>query len=168
MLLRKGGIHDAGGVFELEHSQFWLLPTWLHQNANLVKPEHRDLLRPPRDPKTIELKWWARVERVWALSQADQSTLEAARHIWSRDYVDIRFGYKPEHPLLCVALRVYESAPPHLLPSDPKYFGCRSWIELEEELPIERPVAALEEAAFSGNLNELKMSFAATESGAMR
>jgi len=27
ILLRKGGIGEAGGAFQVEHTRFWLLPT---------------------------------------------------------------------------------------------------------------------------------------------
>src|SRR6476469_947176 len=32
LLLRKGGIYEAAGEFELENPQFLLFPTYLHQN----------------------------------------------------------------------------------------------------------------------------------------
>src|SRR4029078_10883002 len=39
VLLRKGGIYEAAGEFELENPQFLLFPTYLHQNLNMLKPE---------------------------------------------------------------------------------------------------------------------------------
>ena len=57
------------------------------------------------------------------------------RHIWSGAYLDQRFSYKPDHPLLCVALRVYRRAEPWRVPVRAAFFGCRSWIELPE-LPV--------------------------------
>src|SRR5688500_294159 len=41
ILLRKGGIYESAGEFQLEHRQFLLFPTYLHQNANMLKPEER-------------------------------------------------------------------------------------------------------------------------------
>src|SRR5215217_7835366 len=38
VLLRKGGILEAIGGFELENPQFLLFPTYLHQNLNMLKP----------------------------------------------------------------------------------------------------------------------------------
>src|SRR5258708_20024339 len=37
ILLRKGGIHESAGEFELEHPQFVLFPTYLHQNLKMLK-----------------------------------------------------------------------------------------------------------------------------------
>ena len=38
ILLRKGGIYESAGEFEIEHRQFLLFPTYLHQNAEMLKP----------------------------------------------------------------------------------------------------------------------------------
>jgi hypothetical protein len=32
ILLRKGGIYESAGEFEVEHRRFLLFPTYLHQN----------------------------------------------------------------------------------------------------------------------------------------
>jgi hypothetical protein len=53
VILRKGGIVEPGGQFQLAHREFLLMPTFLHQSAESLVPEARDLLvdidadRPP-------------------------------------------------------------------------------------------------------------------------
>src|SRR5580692_10141938 len=37
ILLRKGGIYEAAGEFELENREFFLFPTYLHQNTAMLK-----------------------------------------------------------------------------------------------------------------------------------
>ena len=39
LLLRKGGIYEAAGEFELQNRAFLLFPTYLHQNRKMLKPE---------------------------------------------------------------------------------------------------------------------------------
>src|SRR5437660_249987 len=39
LLLRKGGIYESAGEFELENPQFLLFPTYLHQNLAMLRPE---------------------------------------------------------------------------------------------------------------------------------
>src|SRR4026207_2223470 len=39
VLRRKGGIYESGGEFELDHPEFLLFPTYLHQNLKMLKPE---------------------------------------------------------------------------------------------------------------------------------
>jgi len=42
LLLRKGGIYEAAGEFELEHRRFLLFPTYLHQKIEMLKTGERD------------------------------------------------------------------------------------------------------------------------------
>src|SRR5271168_558864 len=56
ILLRKGGIYESAGEFEIEHRQFVLFPTYLHQNAEMVKEREREKLREVKaEPETIEI-----------------------------------------------------------------------------------------------------------------
>ena len=141
VLLRKGGLLDEDGSFALEHGEFWLLPTWLHQERGLVKPEHQDLWQQtPREAdenaKVAYLRHFARVERVWQLHEDAQLALEKVPHIWSAHYLDLRFGYQPDKPLLCAALRLYQAQAPVRYELQSGDLGCRSWVEMS------RPIAA--------------------------
>lgn len=157
LLLRKGGLHDAGGVFELEHRQFWLFPTQLHQASALVKPQHRDLLEMTShiNKQHIKIQCFAQVERVWKLDEAAQSTLEHAPHIWSDDYLALRFGYQPGHSLAAIALRVWQLPQAQIVTPDTKYFGCRSWVELNQSLSLEGATPVLSDAEFASHLEPL-------------
>src|SRR5262245_66379313 len=44
VLLRKGGIVEPGGAFRVEHREFLLFPTYLHQSADNLVPAARHLL----------------------------------------------------------------------------------------------------------------------------
>jgi hypothetical protein len=164
LLLRKGGLLDAdGGVFTLEHSRFWLQRTYLHQDQNLVKSEHRDLFEVAENERQAEdsrafitLLHFCEVVRVWNLGEEDEEALLAAPHIWSRAYLDVRFGYKPEHPLLCAALRVSNVPQPHRVPMQPAFAGCRSWLELEQPLSTNGAQPALDDAAFARQMEQLE------------
>ena len=45
LILRKGGIAEAGGQFAPEHNRFWLYPTFVHQQQGGIKPEAAELRR---------------------------------------------------------------------------------------------------------------------------
>ena len=135
VLLRKGGLLDEDGHFALEHSQFWLLPTWLHQERGLVKSAHQDLwAQTPREPdetaKIAYLRHFARVQRVWKLDENAESALLEVPHIWSAHYLDLRFGYQSDKTLLCAALRVYIADEPIRYALRAQDLGCRSWVDL--------------------------------------
>lgn len=188
ILLRKGGLLDPAtekaesGAFTLEYSNFWLQDTFLHQDQNLVKPENRDLfekieaklLKAERETENsafgnlaesrnearrfLRLQTFARVERVWDFGPDDEEKLLRAPHIWSRAYFDIRFSYKPQSPLLCAALRVYRCETPHLVPLRAEFAGCRSWLELGEDLPLKNPRAALNDDEFAAQIAHFEYS----------
>ena len=153
VLLRKGGLLDEDGHFALEHSQFWLLPTWLHQERGLVKAQHQDLWKQtPRaadeNAKIAYLRQFARVEKVWQLDENAESALLQVPHIWSAHYLDLRFAYQPDKTLLCAALRVYIASEPIRYPLRDGDLGCRSWVDLVQPIGARvRPAIGDEEFA---------------------
>ncbi len=166
VLLRKGGLLDEDGHFALEHSNFWLLPTWLHQERALVKEADRDLWDlTPRETdetaKTAYLRHFARVERVWKLDESAEEALKAVPHIWSVHYLDLRFGYQPDKTLLCAALRVYVADEPIRYELRAGDLGCRSWVELSEPIGA-RVRPAIGDDEFARQLNEVARVLEAT------
>lgn len=167
LLLRKGGIADDYGVFALEQQRFWLQPTYEHQSEDRVKPAHRDLFgsvdaarQDGENLDFIALELFAQVERVWSLTPGDERNLEkllAASHIYEESYLRLRLDYKPAHPLLCVALRVFAMDEPHIVPMRPEFLGCRSWIELPQALPVPA-VAVLDDEAFARQTQALEQA----------
>lgn len=166
ILLRKGGILDEDGIFTLEHPHFWLTPTYIHQDTTLIKLQHHDLFEGWDEQKreaenhagrdALNMKFWARAEKVWALQDYEIEKLYDAPHIWSRNYLDTRFNYKPDHPLLCVALRVYQIEQPVYRALKPEWSGCRSWLELGEELALNGAQAVLSDEQFARQMENVE------------
>jgi hypothetical protein len=105
----------------------------------------------------IRLQLLARVERVFVVPAEDEAKLHAVHHIWSADYIDLRYSFRPEHPLLCLALRVFALPEPYMLPIRPEYTGCRSWLELEAPLSCAEARPVLNEAEFGREMEELRV-----------
>jgi hypothetical protein len=166
LILRKGGIHDEAGSFQLENPHFWLQPTYIHQEQNLVKPEDRPLLaeseakqREGENDKFIALQLWAKVEKVWSLAPENDAPLQCASHMWSDDYLAIRRSFRPTAPLLCVALRVWQMPEPYVVPMQTKFLGCRSWLDLMEPLSLQGAVPVLSDEQFDVHLAALGVAF---------
>src|SRR5207237_612582 len=68
VILRKGGVSEAGGAFRVEHERFWLYPTYLHQQQGGTVEELAPLLekvtagRPPAG--TVRIGHFAEVVKV--------------------------------------------------------------------------------------------------------
>ncbi len=151
IILRKGGIAERGDLFEPEQRRFWLYPTFLHQNAGALVPEARPLLeevethRPPEG--TLRLSHFAEVEGIYQLHDIVGAMKLAGLHLWSEEAVRQRFFYR-RPGLFVLAVRVYEVTPAHELTETPAYAGCRSWVELEQDLAIEPARPVLSDADF--------------------
>ena len=163
ILLRKGGLLDEDGSFSLEHGQFFLLPTWLHQEKSLVKLEHQDLFDFARktDGESVQkplLRHFASVAAIWRLREEDEALLKIAPHIYSQNYLDLRFNYQSDKPLLCAALRVWELESPWPYAMRPQDMGCRSWIEMESPQQCAAH-PCLDDASFAESLDELSELF---------
>jgi hypothetical protein len=157
LILRKGGIAESGGVFSPEHTRFWLYPTYVHQQQTGIKPEAAGLLhaaeadRPP--PDTLRLTHFAEVSGVFFIRQLFGALLFDDLHIWSEATVRQRFEYRSPG-LYVLPARIYRAAAVEL-PERPEYAGCRTWVELERELPTEGATPVLDDAAFGALLETL-------------
>jgi len=134
VILRKGGIVEPGGAFRPEHARFLLLPTFLHQSAENLVPEARDLLvgidddRPPES--SVVFTHVAFVRAAHRITDRRALNAYRDRHVWAESVVDERFHrWQDELHVLEVAVTPLPS--PVTLPWQESYGGCRSWVELE-------------------------------------
>src|SRR5882762_7176740 len=113
ILLRKGGILEAIGGFELEHPQFFLFPTYLHQNAQMLKEHERNrLVTMNEEPAEVVLSSAAIVSDIIRLRDRKQMDALDREHIWLPPLIDMRFNYRPQNPLYLLLLRVHRLAAP--------------------------------------------------------
>ena len=57
--------------------------------------------------------------------------------MWSTDYCEKRLRWKRHHPLHVLLLRTYRIPRPVTVKVRDEYGGCRSWLQLQRELPFE-------------------------------
>jgi hypothetical protein len=158
LILRKGGIAETGNGFRLEHARFWLLPTYTHQQRTGVNADAMPLLdqmdadRPAAG--TIRLSHFAEVAGMYHVHDLVAALVLAHLHLWSEDTVRQRFAYR-EPGLFVLPVRVYRAPQAFVLPEKATYAGCRSWVELDEELPTAGAVPVLDDAAFRDLLGSL-------------
>lgn len=163
--VRKGGIHEDGRHFGIESTRFWLYPTYLHQQADLLKPAYRGAVEhtlataPPDD--VVRLPGWADVVGVAQLTEPDHLAAIDSKFIWTLDYAATRLKWKRRDPLWVLALRVHRLETPIEVPVREEYGGCTSWVEIVDDLgdPADLDGAsstpALSDEAFEARLNFL-------------
>ena len=162
LLLRKGGIHEDGKDFRVIHREFLLYPTYEHQKADLLRPEHQpalgSLLARPRDEKQITFTHFARAEEVLELEEQGKVDDLAPHYIWTTDYAQSRLRWKPMLPLSVMLLRAYRLESPVTVPWIPEYSGCTSWVEILTDVPLGRLEPVLSDAEFRAQVDAIKGS----------
>jgi hypothetical protein len=140
MLLRKGGIREVGGKFSVAHDRVVLYPTYEHQKPDLLKPAYSDLVEPVEPgwhPQSIPIKAWATITDTFRVSDFDRVNALMPFHIWNEKFIHDRLKWKPNQPLYILLLKVYRLASPKIISRNPVYGGCKSWIDLQEEFPLD-------------------------------
>ena len=149
LLLRKGGIHESGGEFELEHPRFLLFPTYLHQNLNMLKPpEHSGFTAVAAEPSHMRITAAAEVTDIIPVANRAQIDAVDADHVWTMPLIDMRFNYKPANPLYLLLLRVYKLAHPAELENTPSYAGCKSWVPLDSPISLSGAIPVLPDSGY--------------------
>ena len=131
IILRKGGIVEPGGSFQLLADEFYLFPTFVHQSKDHLIPSAQDLLitidedRPPEG--TVEFRHRIHVTESFTISQPDELAALRPRHVWSDNIVNERFN-RWQKNLHVLVVTVSPVTPVIQIPWDDSYGGCKSWI----------------------------------------
>ena len=140
LVVRKGGIREK--AFAVKDSRFLLLPGYEHQRPELIKPEYRQLMEEIpdlTDDGSLRFTSFAEVKGAYEISEAESLEAIDQYHMWTPEYAESRFRWRPKKPLTILILRTY------LLPA---YAGCRSWIELEDPVSTQGSRQGLDDGSF--------------------
>ena len=133
ILLRKGGILESGGEFELEENRFLLFPTFVHQNAAGLKAPYRQSVSIVRnEPEIIHFPGWASVKKVFRVPSRALMDKLFDLHIWDTPLIDMRFNYRPQYPLYLIVLRTWIFEHPPQIANALEFAGCKSWVPLPQ------------------------------------
>lgn len=151
LIARKGGIIEVDDRFEVQEKEFFLYPTFEHQQIDAILPQYQPDLMDTMNEKPANRQLifpsYAVVEDVYKIH--DLAKVEALQdyYIWTHDSIAMRFNWNKDRTLYLLTLRVYKLPKVHTLPWNDSYSGCTSWITLTEELSTEgaKPVLSDEE-----------------------
>lgn len=158
ILLRKGGIHEGRQGFSFAHDSFFLFPTRFHTTPAQIREGNAAVLPEWQPGDVIRITHHA--EAAWAVTLTDWEKVAALEplHVYSEQTVRDRFDWEGKGMAsgsIHVALvRVRELAQPWEFAYEPKYGGCRSWINLPEPPAGWRETArpVLDDSAFGSLL----------------
>jgi hypothetical protein len=147
VILRKGGIMETHDGFEVEHREFLIYPTFLHQNGAELRPEFQSLLRDDPAPGHIVVPARVEVVAVHKVESLEQALALEDLQALNASAIERRFHYRNRPWLHAMVLRVAPLEPPLMLTETPQMLGCLSWVPLEGEPELYAGPPALSEAA---------------------
>ncbi|MEH2237784.1 DUF1802 family protein [Nostoc sp.] len=158
MLLRKGGIHERHGHFQVAHKQILLYPTYEHQQAFMLKAEYANRVYPVTSgwhPETVRIGSWAEITDILPVSDEFIVNALLPFHIWNEDFISDRLKWKPRQPLYILLLRTYE-LPQQEIPYYAKYAGCKSWIDLDQAIQLQAAKPVLSDFAYTQQVETIR------------
>ena len=159
MLLRKGGIHERSGRFQVAHDEVLLYPTYEHQQAFLLKSEYATDVHSVTSgwhPETVRISSWAKITDILPVSDENIVNELLPFHIWNDHFICDRLKWKPRQPLYLLLLRTYNLHHPQDIPYRSEYSGCKSWIDLERPINVENSQPALSDFTYNSIIAEIR------------
>jgi hypothetical protein len=141
VIFRKGGIAEGRQGFRFKHDEFFLFPTFFHEQLQCVRVAETASLE--EQPASVTIQAWAKVEfTVWV---EDLTRLEPLRplHILTDQVLRQRFEYSEPKGLHLALVRTYRLPEPWVFPYQRSFGGCRSWVDLPDLPAALLPTAVL-------------------------
>lgn len=165
VLLRKGGIRDQSRGFSVDHAEFFLFPTYVHENEDDLTAPARAMLaevaRAAPPAGEVRLSLYAEVHDVVPVQDLDLLRRLDGLHALAWPAAERRFHYR-RPGLHVITLRVHRLPAPLAIPSLARYDGCRSWVPLETALPVGGARPVLDEQAFARRVTTVREALAGT------
>jgi len=153
ILLRKGGLSDQENLFSLEHKEFFMFPTHLHQQRITVGREH---LEKGSKFDVLTLTTYANSKGIFWVKNLNLLKKLEPFHIFSIDEIKNRFSRGKIPGIQVLLLRVYKLSSPVQIPMLPHFQGCKSWVDLGKEIPLLNFQPVLEDNAFYHQVKQIK------------
>lgn len=151
VLVRKGGIYEKRGDFEVENREFWIFPTGWHQNEHELSPAFRAHLgdTPRFPPGEIPLRVHCVVEDAIRVESLDALLRLGDLQPFSADTLRSRFEYRGRPYLHVLVVRAHVLPRPRIIPNTAGYDGCVSWVRLDAPVSTDGAIPVIDDAAFA-------------------
>ena len=159
LIFRKGGISEGRSGFQIEHDHFLLFPTLFHQQRESVLPPAQaryDQLAPTLSPTAVRLEYAARVIDWKVLDSLEAALRLRGQHIWREEVIRERFDWGKSKSIYVMAVRVFRLPHPAEIPLRAEFGGCKSWVDLEEIVPVEGCQPVLTDGEFNKKLQRFR------------
>jgi len=160
IILRKGGISEGRDGFKVEHERFLLFPTLFHQQRESViesaQARYDEISQSFPKSDRVRIEFYAEVIDWRELSSLKDAERLRGQHIWRDEVIAERFEWGRKKEIYAMAVRVWRLAEVCELPVRDSYGGCKSWIELEENISSGGAQSVLSNGQFEGKLEAFR------------
>ena len=159
IILRKGGISEGRGGFQVEHNRFLLFPTLFHQQRESVRPSAQiryDAFAPMLSPNRVRIEFLAEVVDWKFVDSLEAALRLRGQHIWREEVIRERFDGGKSRSIYAMAGRIFRLLKPVELPVRAEYGGCKSWVELDTLISMEDAQPVLTESEFAVKLGRFR------------
>ena len=159
LLVRKGGLIEPGGGFEMRREAFVFYPTFEHQAVQYLRPPYQryfeTALRQRAPEGHVRFDLAGQAVHVATAGNPQLIGQMKAAHIYNATFATQRLKWQSDQPLTIVLVRVYQLASPVTVVADSKYAGCKSWVELEAPVSLAGAAPVLDDATFQARIAPL-------------
>jgi hypothetical protein len=128
IMVRKGGIAEGREGFTFRHREFFLFPTWFHEQPEKVR--EIDFEFPQATAGRIDIKYSAALDVVKTIASLKTVEALAPLHILKSEVLRERFEYNNAPGVHIALVRVFRLVPQWTIVDESRYDGCRSWVNL--------------------------------------
>src|SRR3954462_5109100 len=114
VILRKGGIAEGRAGFGFRHPEFFLFPTFFHEQIEKVRNSPEGI--PAQRVGEIEIKYFAKLEFAAFLDSWEKVTALEPFHMLRSEVVRERFEYDDAAGIHLGFVRVFRLAPGWIFP----------------------------------------------------
>jgi len=161
IVLRKGGIREPARGFTVEHQEFFLFPTYVHQNEDELIDAARatlpDVARAAPPAGLLHLDLYAQAAEVIEITDLEALRRLGGQHALAWGAVERRFNYR-HAGLHVLALRIFRLSEALRIGNLARYDGCRSWVPLERAYPTSGCHPVLPETEFQRRVLSFRAS----------
>ena len=115
-------------------------------------------------PGLATLSFWCTVTDKFELRDEDSLRHISDYHIWQDSYALKRLYWRPTYPLTVALVRVYRLQQPQALPVLAEYAGCKSWVELGQEVPLGAMTPVLSDHEYEKHAGAIQEALGTTPS----
>lgn len=131
VIIRKGGIAEGRSGFAFRHPEFFLFPTWFHEQLERTTLSSDTPIPQPSEDE-LHIRFAATVEWSHLITDLEQIAKLREFHVLHDSEIEARFHYDEPKGVHVAFVRIYRLEPGVRIKNEKKYGGCRSWIELPD------------------------------------